>query len=278
MADFSCMHARCRVGLPLFNMMKKTLLPTAVACFLGAVSQIACASGQAVNVYVSQVSLSFPDPAGVDDMFNRNKDAVEVVLGFVAPKGCKFVKGGEDSQLEVTDGRGARTKAKFDNFFTRIADSGAFAKHSLRLKQKPVFPLKLDGVVNMKVSKGSRTFPGQEFDARKGAKFKVEGMEITVKDAKDHGKASGEVELEFSDTLHVEEITLTDAEGGKLEIPGVSKSSFSFGSVPSRTYTYQVKNMPAKMKATVVASKGVKAMDVPVKVTVDLNAPPKKGA
>ena len=155
---------------------------------------------------------------------------------------------------------------------------GAFAKHSLRLKQKPVFPLKLDGVVNMKVSEGSRTFPGQEFDARKGAKFKVEGMEITVKDAKDHGKASGEVELEISDTLHVEEITLTDAEGSKLEIPGVSKSSFSFGSVPSRTYTYQVKNMPAKMKATVVASKGVKAMDVPVKVTVDLNAPPKKGA
>ena len=90
MADFSCMHGRCRVGLPLFNMMKKTLLPTAVACFLGAVSQIACASGQDVNVYVSQVSLSFPDPAGVDDMFNRNKDAVEVVLGFVAPKGCKF--------------------------------------------------------------------------------------------------------------------------------------------------------------------------------------------
>ena len=38
MADFSCMHGRCRVGLPLFNMMKKTLLPTAVACFLGAVS------------------------------------------------------------------------------------------------------------------------------------------------------------------------------------------------------------------------------------------------
>ena len=68
MADFSCMHARCRVGLPLFNMMKKTLLPTAVACFLGAVSQIAGASGQAVNVYVSQVSLSFPDPAGVDDI------------------------------------------------------------------------------------------------------------------------------------------------------------------------------------------------------------------
>ena len=49
MADFSCMHARCRVGLPLFNMMKKTLLPTAVACFLGAVSQIAGASGQAVQ-------------------------------------------------------------------------------------------------------------------------------------------------------------------------------------------------------------------------------------
>lgn len=260
-------------------MMKKPLLLTAVACCACAVSHVAHArKADPVNVYVSGVSLSFPDPAGVDDMFSRNKKAVEVVLGFVAPKGCKFVSGGEDSRIGVTDGRGVRTEARFNNFFTRIADSGAFAKHSLELKQRPVFPLKLDGVVKMKVSEGTETFPGQEFDVRKGAKFKVEGMEITVKDAKGHGKASGEVELEFNDTLNVEEITLTDAKGGKLEVMGVSKSSFSMGSVPSRTYAYQVKNMPAKMKAAVVVNKGVKTMDIPVKVTVDLNAPAKQGA
>lgn len=83
----------------------------------------------------------------------------------------------------------------------------------------PAFPLKLDGVVKMKVCEGSRTLPGQEFDVRKGAKFKVEGMEITVKDAKEQGKASGELSVEFKDTLNVEEITLTDAEGGKVRIP-----------------------------------------------------------
>lgn len=276
MADSSCMHGRCGVGLFLLNMMKKPLLLIAVACCACAVSHVARAQkAEPVNVYVSGVSVSFPDPAGVDDIFNKNKKAVEVVLGFVAPRGCKFVKGGEDSQLEVTDGRGARTKAKFDNFFTRIGDSGAFAKHTLGLEQRPVFPLKLGGVVKMKVSEGTVTLPGQEFDARKGAKFKVEGMEITVKAAKGQGKASGEVELEFNDTLNVEEITLTDAKGGKLEVMGVSKSWFSMGSVPSRTYTYQVKNMPAKMKAAVVVNKGVKTMDIPVKVTVDLSAPAK---
>lgn len=276
MADSSCLHGRCGVGLFLLNMMKKPLLLIAVACCACAVSHVARAQkAEPVNVYVSGVSVSFPDPAGVDDIFNKNKKAVEVVLGFVAPRGCKFVKGGEDSQLEVTDGRGARTKAKFDNFFTRIGDSGAFAKHTLGLEQRPVFPLKLGGVVKMKVSEGTVTLPGQEFDARKGAKFKVEGMEITVKAAKGQGKASGEVELEFNDTLNVEEITLTDAKGGKLEVMGVSKSWFSMGSVPSRTYTYQVKNMPAKMKAAVVVNKGVKTMDIPVKVTVDLSAPAK---
>lgn len=276
MADSSCLHGRCGVGLFLLNMMKKPLLLIAVACCACAVSHVARAQkAEPVNVYVSGVSVSFPDPAGVDDMFTKNNKAVEVVLGFVAPRGCKFVKGGEDSQLEVTDGRGARTKAKFDNFFTRIGDSGAFAKHSLGLEQRPVFPLKLDGVVKMKVSEGTVTLPGQEFDARKGAKFKVEGMEITVKAAKGQGKASGEVELEFNDTLNVEEITLTDAKGGKLEVMGVSKSWFSMGSVPSRTYTYQVKNMPAKMKAAVVVNKGVKTMDIPVKVAVDLSAPAK---
>jgi hypothetical protein len=276
MADSSCLHGRCGVGLFLLNMMKKPLLLIAVACCACAVSHVARAQkAEPVNVYVSGVSVSFPDPAGVDDIFNKNKKAVEVVLGFVAPRGCKFVKGGEDSQLEVTDGRGARTKAKFDNFFTRIGDSGAFAKHTLGLEQRPVFPLKLGGVVKMKVSEGTVTLPGQEFDARKGAKFKVEGMEITVKAAKGQGKASGEVELEFNDTLNVEEITLTNAKGGKLEVMGVSKSWFSMGSVPSRTYTYQVKNMPAKMKAAVVVNKGVKTMDIPVKVTVDLSAPAK---
>lgn len=276
MADSSCLHGRCGVGLFLLNMMKKPLLLIAVACCACAVSHVARAQkAEPVNVYVSGVSVSFPDPDGVDDMFTKNNKAVEVVLGFVAPRGCKFVKGGEDSQLEVTDGRGARTKAKFDNFFTRIGDSGAFAKHTLGLEQRPVFPLKLDGVVKMKVSEGTVTLPGQEFDARKGAKFKVEGMEITVKAAKGQGKASGEVELEFNDTLNVEEITLTDAKGGKLEVMGVSKSWFSMGSVPSRTYTYQVKNMPAKMKAAVVVNKGVKTMDIPVKVTVDLSAPAK---
>ena len=78
---------------------------------LGAVSQMACASGQDVNVYVSQVSLSFPDPAGVDDMFNRNKDAVEVVLVSLSPKGPNLLRAVR-TQLEVTDGRGARTKAR----------------------------------------------------------------------------------------------------------------------------------------------------------------------
>lgn len=256
-------------------MMKKPLLLTAVACCVCAISH---AQANPVDVYVSGVSLSFPDPAGVDDIFNRNKDAVEVVLGFVAPKGCKFVSSGEDSQIGVTDGSGARKEAEFNNFFSRIADSGAFAKHSLKLKQRPVFPLKLDGVIKMKVSEGTKTFPGQEFDVRKGAKFKVEGMEITVKDAKNQGNAAGEVELEFKDTLHVEEITLTDAAGGKLEVQKVSQSAFSLGSVPTRTYTYQVKNMPAKMKATVEVNKDVKTMDIPVKVTVDVNAPAKLGA
>lgn len=36
---------------------------------------------------------------------------------------------------------------------------------------------------------------------------------------------------------------------------------------------YQVKNMPAKMKAAVVVSKEAKTIDVPVKMTVDLNPP-----
>lgn len=269
------MHGRCGVGLFHLNIMKTPLLLTAAACCACAVSPVVHAQAKPVNVYVSGVSLSYPDPAGVDDLFNKNKSAAEVVLGFVAPKGCKFVSGGENGQIGVTDSRGVKRNAKFNSFFTRIADSGAFAKNSLRLEQSPVFPLKLDGVVKMKVSEGTKTLPSQEFDARKGAKFKVEGMEITVKDAKDQGKASGEVELEFKDTLNVEEITLTDAKGGKLEVTGVSKSSFSFGSVPSRTYGYRIKNMPAKMKAAVVVNKGVKTIDVPVKVTVDLNAPAK---
>lgn len=47
-------------------MIKNMLSLTAVACFLPAISQVACAGEQAVNVYVSQVSISYPDLAGVD--------------------------------------------------------------------------------------------------------------------------------------------------------------------------------------------------------------------
>lgn len=213
-------------------------------------------------------------------MFSRNEAPVEVTLGFVAPRGCQFVSGGKGStKIGVTDARGARKEAVFDNFFTRIGDSGAFARHVLKLKQRPVFPLKLDGVVNMKVSEGTKTFQSQEFDVRKGVKFKVEGMEITVDDARGIGTADGELKLRFKDTLQVKEITLTDTKGGKLEIPSWFKNSFNFGSaVPSHFYTYQVKNMPAKMKVEVVVNKGVKTVDVPVNVTVDVNPPAGKGA
>lgn len=100
-----------------------------------------------------------------------------------------------------------------------------------------------------------------------------------MNDARGIGKADGELELLFNDTHRVKEITLTDTKGGKLEISSWSKSSFNFGSaVPSSSYTYQVKNMPAKMKVEVVVNKGVKTVDVPVKVTVDVNAPAGKGA
>lgn len=74
-------------------MMKTPLLLTAVACCACVVSPVAHALGRPVNVYVSGVSVSYPDPAGVDDLFNKNKNAAEVMLGFVAPKGCKFVSG-----------------------------------------------------------------------------------------------------------------------------------------------------------------------------------------
>ncbi len=269
---------RGRFILP--DMMRKVLSLTAVACFLPAVFQVACAGEQAVNVYVSQVSISYPDPAGVDDLFSKNKAPVEVVLGFVAPRGCQFVSGGKDSTtIGVTDASGSRKEAAFDNFFTRIEDSGAFAKHVLKLKQRPVFPLKLDGVVNMKVSEGTKTFQSQEFDVRRGVKFKVDGLEITVNDARGIGKADGELELLFNDTHRVKEITLTDTKGGKLEVTSWSKSSTSFDpAVSTHFYTYQVKNMPAKMKVEVVVNKGVKTVDVPVKVTVDVNAPAGKGA
>lgn len=256
-------------------MMKTPLLLVAVACCLPAVSDVARAQADAVKVYLSGVSLSFPDPAGVDDMFSMNKNAIEMTLGFVAPKGSQFVKGNEKSSIGVTDARGEREEGKLEGFFTRIPDSGAFAKCPLQLKRKLAFPLKLDGVARMKVSEGTRALPAREFNVEKGAKFKVDGMEVTVKDATGQGNASGKLELEFKDTLNVEDITLTDEKDGKLDARCVSKSSFSFGSVPSRTYTYEVKRMPSKMKAVVSVSKGVKTIDVPVKMTVDLNAPSK---
>lgn len=88
MANSSCRNGMAMVSLFLLNIMKTPLLPAAVACSLPVLSHVACAQPDAVNVYVSGVSLSFPDPAGVDDMFNKNKDAAEVMLGFVAPRGC----------------------------------------------------------------------------------------------------------------------------------------------------------------------------------------------
>lgn len=248
--------------------MKTPLLITAVACCLPAVSNIARAQAEDVKVYVS---VSFPDPAGVDDMFSENQYAVEVTLGFVAPQGCKFVKGSEKSKVDVTDATGVRKKGEFDSFFAQIPDFGTFAKCPLLLEQRVAFPLKLDGTVKMKVSEGTEALPAQEFDARKDAKFKVNGMEVTVKEATGQSKASGNLRLEFKDTLNVKEITLTDGKDGKVDAQCVSKGSFGVGSVLTRTYTYMVKNMPAKMKATVIVNKGAKTIDIPVKMTVDLN-------
>lgn len=258
------------------NMMKTPLLLVAVTCCLPVVSHVARASGQAVNVYVSQVSVSYPDPAGVDDMSSRNKDAVEVTLGFLPPKGCQFIKVSKKSQLDVTDALGVKKKAEFDSFFSNIPDSGAFAKCPLRLKEKLAFPIKLEGTVKMKVSEGTKIFTSPEFDVRKGTVFKVEGMDVTVKDVAGQGKDSGKLELEFKNTLNVKDITLTDGEGGKLEAWRVSYGSSSFfGSAPTCTYRYEVKKMPARMKAGVVVNKAPKIIDIPVKMTVDLNAPAK---
>ncbi|WP_302014663.1 hypothetical protein [uncultured Akkermansia sp.] len=254
--------------------MKKLLLLTAVACCVPVVSPVARA--QAVNVYVSKVSVLFPDPAGVDDISSQNQYAVEVMLGFVAPQGCQFIKDDGKSKVGVTDGLGAKRNAEVNKFFTYVPDSGAFAKCPLRLKQLPVFPLKLDGVVEMKISEGTKALPAQAFDARKGAKFKVEGMEITVNEVTDQGKAFGQLELKFKNTLDVKEITLTDDQGGKLDSRCISTFSTTFpGSVPSTTCIYKIRNMPARMKAVVSVNKGVKDIDVPVKLTVDLNTPAK---
>lgn len=257
-------------------MMKTPLLLAAVACCLPVVSQVAHAQAEAVNVYVSDVSVSFPDPAGADDIFSRNKPVMEVTLGMMAPKGCQFIKTSGKSRLDVTDARGVKKKVEFDGFFANIPDSGAFAKCPLRFQERLAFPLKLDGTVKMNVSEGTKIFTSPEFEARKGASFKVEGMDVTVKDAAGQGKDSGEVELEFKNTLNVKDITLTDGKGGKLEASRASYGSSSFfGATPTCTYRYDVKKMPAKMKAEFAVNKGVKTIDIPIKVTVDMNAPAK---
>lgn len=248
---------------------------TAVACFLSAVSGVARAQAEEVKVYVSNVSVSFPDPAGVDDMFSKNKDAVEVTLGFIAPKGYQFVPGDEQSEISVTDAQGVRRQVNFDSFLSSIPDSGAFAKCPLRMKNMPEFPLKLDGVIKMRLSEGIQVLPAQEFDVKKGSKFKVNGMEIVVKKATDLGNGAGELELEFKDVLNVKEIKLNNGKGVKEEamdaIKGVADSDHTW----EYTYKYIVKNMPARMKAVITVSKEARTIDVPVKMTVDLNAPSK---
>lgn len=246
--------------------MKPQLLIAAMACCLPVVSNVARAQAKAMDVYVSDISVAYPDPAGVKDPFKSHMGVVNITFGVVAPKGQKFVKNQGDTTIDTTDAAGGGQKAKINLFFTRLGGGGEFAKFPLVLEKMPVFPLKLDGVVKMKVSEGTKELPAQAFEVKNGAKFKVENMEVTVKDVTGQG-----LSLEFKDTLNVDQITLTDEKGGKLDAQNSMTSSFG----STRTKTYQVKNMPAKMKAVFAVSKGVKTVDVPMKMTVDLNNPAK---
>lgn len=139
------------------------------------------------------------------------------------------------------------------------------------------FPLELDGAVRMKIYKGVQVLPAQEVEVRKGAKFKVEGMEITVDEVMGQGKEFSKIKLGFQDTLNVKEIRLTDEQGARLDVQAVSKGSNCItGAVPSCAYAYVVKKMPARIKAAVVVNKGLEPIVVPVKVTV--NAPARQEA
>lgn len=259
--------------------MKTQLLITAAACLVPAFSHMSSAQEKAVDVYISSITQSFPDPAGVDDIFNNSKDSVEVTLGLVAPKGMKFIKGDGRFKIGVTDAASARKMADFNSFLTHIPDSGAFAKCPLRVKGSPAFPLKLDGVVKMTVSTGTQALPAQDVDVRKGSQFTVNGMVITVKDVEKQGKASAQVTLEFKDTLNVEDITFSDEKGAPLDaeciskgrVSIVSKGNFDMEAVPKCSRIYRMKEMPAKMKAVVVVNKGTKTIDVPLKMTVDVS-------
>lgn len=268
------------VGLFYLNTMKTPLLLIAVACLLPVISHVACAQMQAVNVYVSHVSISFPDPFPDPDegsgFFKGEKDVMEITLGFVAPEGYRFLENEGKFKIGVKDAAGIARQAEFDSFSTRISSLGTSAKSPLRLKDRLAFPLELDGMVRMKVYEGVEVLPAQELEVRKGAKFKVEGMEITVEEVMGRGKEFSKIKFGFQDTLNVKEIRLTDEQGGRLDVQAVSKgSNCIMGAVPSCAYTYIVKKMPARMKAAVVVNKGIETVIVPVKVTV--NIPAKQG-
>lgn len=271
------------VSLFYLNTMKKPLLPIAVACLLPVVSHVASARVQAVDVYVSRVSMSFPDPfpdpAEGNGFFKGEKDVMEITLGFVAPEGYRFLENEGVFKIGVKDAAGVAQQARFDSLLTRISPSGASAQCPVRLKKRLAFPLELDGAVKMKVYEGVRDLPAQMFDVRKGAKFKVEDMEITVEEVMGRDKEFSKIKFGFQDTLNVKEIRLTDEQGGRLDVQAVSKGPNCItGAVPSCAYTYVMKKMPARMKAVVVVNKGTETVVVPVKVTVDMNAPSKQGA
>lgn len=267
------------VSVFCLNTMKKLLLLTAVACCAPVVSPVARAREQAVNVYASHVSLSFPEPDEEVGPFSGNRDAMEVTLGFRAPDGYQFLPNEGKFRIWVKDAAGGTRHAELDSFLTRISSSGTSAKCPVRMQERLPFPLELDGAVRMKVAEGIQVLPAQEFEARKGVKFKAEGLEITVEDVMGQGKEFSKIKLGFQDTLDVKEITLTDEQGGRLDVQAVSKGSNCVTGVPSScVYTYVVKKMPSRMKASVVVHKGAETLVVPVKLTVDLNAPSMQAA
>lgn len=212
------------------------------------------------------------------------QDRINVTFAVKLPKGAVYKRSNGTVVFKGIDATKKKIEGTVDKFFVDTMEEygvlGLDGKDkptdvsvlfTVKIKEPVAFPIRLKGEMPININAGQQKLPSVEFEPKEGSSFSVGETKIDVTSVSTNDKKVSTIELTVIEKTDVIELDLesADASAKDVEIQTRNSTSWTMNEIVQKTLTYEVTNLPKKLKLTITEAAQAQEVKVPINVSID---------
>lgn len=215
---------------------------------------------------------------------SQTQERINVTFAVKLPQGAVYKRSNGTVVFKGIDAAKKKFEGKVDKFFVDIVEeygdlglggkdkpSDVSVLFTVKIKEPVTFPIRLKGEMPINLNAGQQKLPSVEFEPKEGTSFSVGETKIDVTSVSTNDKKVSTLELTVIEKTDVIELDLesADVSAKDVEIQTRCSTSWSIKESVQKTLTYEVTNLPKKLKLTITEASQAQEVKVPIKVSID---------